>query len=327
MKFGIGLPTCREGFTLPAPFATPKQIIELTKFAEKLGYDSVWADDHIVITPQMNMPDKVPPKWYDPLISLASMTSATKKIKLAVGVLCLPFRDVVILARQAATLDAYSNGRFVLGFGLGRRDEFEQFAPRMKKVHRGKLTEERIEAIYKLFTEDHVTYSGQYVEIQDISLYPKPVTQPPAIYLAGETEETYSRVARWGTGQLFGTFSPYHAIPKRIQALSEALESQGRKLSEIDKCVAAMQCLAKTHEQGVANFRKSRRGRKVTDDILDYVLANNAIGTGSEVVEKIKKFEREGIDHFTIHHYGVESFGELKEQLQMFAEEVMPHFK
>ncbi len=327
MKFGIGLPTSREGFTLPAPFATPHQIVELTKFAEDLGYDSVWADDHMVITPNMYLPDEQLPKWYDALISLACMISTTSRIKLGVGVICLPFRNPIILARQAATLDAYSGGRFVLGWGLGRKDEFVQFEPRSANVHRGNLAEEQMEAIYRLFTEDHVTYKGKYIEFDDISIYPKPVQNPPAIYIAGETEETYNRVAKWGTGQLFGTFSPYHPVPQRIKALGAALERQGRDISEIDKSVAAMQCLARTHEEGVVKFRESRRGRKTSNDIIDYVVNNNAIGTPDEVAEKIKRFEEVGINHFTIHHYGVESIGELREQVQMFAEEVMPHFK
>ena len=178
-----------------------------------------------------------------------------------------------------------------------------------------------------MFTEDHVTYQGAYVEFEDISMYPKPVQSPPAIYIAGETESTYLRVARWGTGQLWGTFSPYHPIPQRIEALRTELEKHGRKLSEIDKSVAAMQCLAKTHEEGIANFRKSRRGLKTSDDIIDYVVENNAIGTPDDAIGRIKKFEDAGIDHFTIHHYGVESIGELREQVQVFAEEVMPHFR
>ncbi len=327
MKFGIGIPTCREGLTLPAPFASPSQIVELTKKAEKLGYDSVWADDHIMVTEGMHIGSKVPPNWYDPLITLGAAASATSKIRLCVGVICIPFRNPIILAKQAVTIDHISNGRFGLGFGLGRRDEYEHFNSESAKVHRGRLALETMESIYKLFTQDHVTFEGEYIKFRDVSLYPKPVQNPPAIYVAGETEDTSNRVANWATGQLMSMLSSSRPIPERLELLKKSLEEHGRKFSDIDKTVVIAQNVNKSHEKAVEAFKKSVIGTHVKPERLAKVVADNAIGTPEEVAEKVLKTFAMGIDSYTIHHYAVQSLQELEEQVQIFAEDVMPLVK
>ena len=324
MRFGIGIPTCREGRGMPAPFAGPEHIVELARMAEDLGYDSVWADDHIMVTDQMRLPDKDPPNWYEPLVMLAACAMATKRIQLCAGVICLPFRNPIILAKQAATLDVLSGGRFGMGWGLGRKDELYLFDPGMSKVHRGRLASEQMEAIYRLFTEDKVTYKGEYIQFEGVSLYPRPLQRPPGIYIAGEAPDTPKRVARWATGQLMSLLASSHPVTERLEALASALKEQGRAFSEIDKCVVIAQNVARTHEEAVANFRKSRIGSRVGDDRIDRVVADNCIGTPDEVAGKIAKLAECGIDHYTIQHYAVQSFQELREQVQLFAEEVMP---
>lgn len=323
MKFGIGIPTCREGLSLPAPFANLSQVIKLTKMAEKLGYDSVWADDHIMVTPGMKLPYKEAPNWYDPLISLAGCAMVTKRIQLCAGVICLPFRTPIILAKQAATLDVLSNGRFGMGWGLGRKDELEHFSGGAS-IHRGHLADEQMESMYLLLTQDKVTYKGKYVQFHDVALYPKPVQRPPGIYIAGEAEDTPNRVAQYATGELMSLLSSSRPVPERIGRLAVALREHGRDLSDIDKTAVIVQCLAKTHEEAVAKFQRSQIGSHVSNDRLDKVLADNCIGTPEEVLSKIARVRGFGIDHYTTQHYAVQSFQDLEEQVQMFAEEVMP---
>lgn len=327
MKFGIGIPTCREGLTLPAPFATPSQIVELTQKAEKLGYDSVWADDHIMVTEGMHLGSKVPPNWYDPMITLGAAAATTSRIRLCVGVICVPFRNPIIMAKQAATLDQISNGRFGLGWGLGRRDEYEHFNTEAGKVHRGRLTVEIMESVYRLFTEDHVTYEGEYIKFRDVSLYPKPVQSPPSIYIAGETEDTPNRVASWASGQLMSMLSSSRPIPERLELLRKSLEEHGRKFSDVDKTVVIVQNVNKSHEKAVEAFKKSVIGTHVKPERMVKVVGDNAIGTPDEVAEKVLKTFDMGIDSYTVHHYAVQSLQELEEQAQIFAEEVMPLVK
>ena len=327
MKFGIGIPTCREGLTLPAPFADPAQIVGLVQKAEGLGYDSVWADDHVTTTPGMGLPPTRPPNWYDPLITLSACATATSRIQLCVGVVCLPFRNPVILAKQAATLDVISGGRFGMGWGLGRRDEYEHFNAEASGVHRGRLANELMDAVHRLLTQDNVTYQGEYVRFKDVSLYPRPVQEPPSIYVAGEAPETPNRVARWATGQLMSMLSSSHPIPERLKALEKALATRGREMSDIDKGVVIVQNVARTHEEALVNFDKSVIGSHMRPERRDKVIADNAIGTVDEVAEKVARVAELGIDNYTIQHYAVQSLEEMEDQAQIFAEEVLPLVK
>jgi len=102
MKFGIGIPNCREGIFYPIPIADPQEIIKLTQLAERLGYDSVWGTDFITPIPRMGIPDTPQPNWYELLITLAYLAAATQRIQLGAGVVLLPYRDPIILAKQAA---------------------------------------------------------------------------------------------------------------------------------------------------------------------------------------------------------------------------------
>ena len=329
MKFGIGIPNCREGRGVPSPFGEPSKIVSLTREAERLGYDSVWADDHIVVTQRMHkegmdLRDGTHPNWYDPLVTLAACATTTSRIQLCVGVVCVPFRDPIILAKQAATLDQMSNGRFGLGLGLGRRDEYERFNSESSKVHRGRLAVEIMEAVHRLFTEDDVTYQGEYVKFRGVSLYPKPVQSPPSIYIAGEAEDTPDRIARWATGQLMTMGARARPIPERLELLAKALENHGRKLSDIDKTIVITQNINRSHEKAVEAYKKSPLGWRSRPETFDWFVANNAIGTPEEVAEKVTKSFEMGIDHYTMHHMAVQSYQELEEQIQIFAEEVIP---
>ena len=128
-RFDIEIPNCREGVFVPPGFATPEQIIECVQAAERLGYHAVWATDFMSASPSSGVPSDESPAWYEPIVTLSYAAAVTSRIKLGTGVVVLPYRDPVILAKQAATLDRLSQGRFLLGLGLGAwRDEFQAIA-------------------------------------------------------------------------------------------------------------------------------------------------------------------------------------------------------
>ena len=115
---------------MPAPFASPRQIAQVIQKAEQLGFNAVWGNDLITPTPGFKIADSQPPNWYEPLITLSYAAAVTERIKLGTGVIVVAYRDPVILAKQAATLDQFSEGRLLLGLGLGTfRDEFEAIQP------------------------------------------------------------------------------------------------------------------------------------------------------------------------------------------------------
>ena len=188
MLFDVEVSTCREGIFVPPGFAGPEEIVRSIQEAERLGFNAVWGTDFINPVPSMGIPPGPPPNWYEVMMSLAYAASATRRVKLATGVVLLPYRELVILAKQAATIDRFSNGRFLLGLGLGGfRDEFEAIKPREKDSHRGKMFDEGLEALRLLLGHEQkaVSYKGQYVEFHNLNLNPKPVQNPLPIYVPG----------------------------------------------------------------------------------------------------------------------------------------------
>ena len=151
MKYDMEIPTSREAVFVPIPFAGPQEIVKIVQDAEKLGYHTVWGTDFMTLAPGVApVEDPDPPNWYELIVSLSYLAAVTDKIVLGTGVVLLPYRDPIILARQITTLDHFSNGRVALGIGLGNRAEYEMIQPRMRRVHRGRMLDEKMEALHRL---------------------------------------------------------------------------------------------------------------------------------------------------------------------------------
>lgn len=327
MKFDTEFPTCREGVFVPSKFAEPEQIVSTVETAEALGYHAVWGTDFIAPTPCYQIPDTTPPDWYEPLITLAYCAARTERIKLGTGIIMLPLREPVVLAKQVATLDRLSGGRFLLGVGLGMcRDEFEAVLPWRGKIHRGRLFEEQIEILLRLLAADPeaVTFDGEYNRVEGISLHPKPVQDPLTIYVPGHNDPGMERAARLGLGVMVAAA----AAESRLEALKPMLDSHGRGIADVDIIAEAELRLAPTHDAAVDGYLSSRQGHfRVTarGADADAVVAGNWIGTAEEVVEKISAVKALGIDHFNVLHIAGDSMADRLEQMHMFAEQVMPH--
>ncbi len=148
MIVSAGLPTCMAGMMYPIPFAGPDDLVRIAKHAEALGYHSVWGNDHMTTQRYVRQEFPQPPDFWEPLVTYAYLAAETSTLKFGTGMLVSPMRrDIVVVAKQVATLDHFSRGRFMLGFGVGAyREEFEALHPSWD-VHRGKLEEEHIQAI------------------------------------------------------------------------------------------------------------------------------------------------------------------------------------
>src|SRR3954469_24703330 len=110
MRFGLAVPTGTEGMIYPIPYADPEQAVELAVHAESLGFDSVWANDHVTTQAYVREEFPDPPRYYDPYIYLSFVAAQTATIKLATAITVMTFRHPVVLANQAMTLDQLSGG-------------------------------------------------------------------------------------------------------------------------------------------------------------------------------------------------------------------------
>jgi len=329
MLFDIEFPNCREGVFVPPGFTGPEGVAKCVREAERLGYNAVWATDFVTPSPCYGIPDSVTPNWYEPMITLAYCAAQTKTIKLGTGVLLAPLRDPIILAKEAATLDQFSNGRFLLGLGLGMcRDEYIAIRPRDRKARRGTLMDELIEALRLLLAHGpgKVQYTGEYAEFRELRLDPKPVQRVLPIYVPGRTPEALERAVRFDLGLMVGA----PAARERIDAVKAVADKVGRDISGMDIIAEGELRLARTRDKAIADYKASTHGKfrlEFRKAAPEAVFASNWIGTPAEVVDKINAVAAKGVSHFNVLHIAGDTMAERLEQMQMFAEEVMPKIK
>ena len=185
--------------------------------AEELGFESLWYSEHPVMpvhstSPWPGSPDGVIPESYahevDPFISLAQASGATERIKLGTGICLVPERNPLLLAKEVATLDLFSGGRFLFGIGAGwLREETEimggDFGRRWSQVR------EAVQVMKALWAEDEAEFHGRYYDFPPVKMYPKPVQKPhPPVLLGGTAANVFRRIVAWGDGWLPTRITP-----------------------------------------------------------------------------------------------------------------------
>jgi alkanesulfonate monooxygenase SsuD/methylene tetrahydromethanopterin reductase-like flavin-dependent oxidoreductase (luciferase family) len=186
MKFGVDVPTCLAGMAYPVPFATADEVVRIAVEAEQLGYHEVSGNDHLSTQRFVREAWPQPPDYFEPLMMLATIAAKTSVVRLGTGILVLPMREPVLLAKQIATLDHISGGRVTLAVAAGGyRDEFESVVPDLADASRVDLMAEGIESLRVLFEQPRSTYEGKYRRFVDVESYPKPVQNPLPIFSGG----------------------------------------------------------------------------------------------------------------------------------------------
>lgn len=332
MRFSICLSTGFEGVMYPIPFAAPDDFAAQAQLCERLGYHSVWANDHITV--QDYVREKYPgrtPNFYEPLITLAMCAQATKRIKVGTALLVMPMREPVYLAKQAASLDQLSGGRFILGVGLGAyREEFTAMSQRLRKARRGDMLDEGIEAFLKLTGEAKASFKGEFYQFKGIEMMPKPKQDPFPLYVGGHNVATLERAARFGQGWLPG-WRPFAEIEERVKQLKERCVEYGRPADAVEVAPQFSMLLARTDEEAEARYMASglvahRVSLNYTGRDLSHQVTANLVGSPETVVEKILKLKAIGVDHCSALMIPVDTVAEMNEQIEWFAREVMPQF-
>jgi probable F420-dependent oxidoreductase len=333
VKLGIALPTSQQGVYLPTPFAGRTELAAIVKAAERLHLDSAWVLDFMTPVYDRHRAAGARPEWYESMTSLAYLAGVTDRIKLGTACIQLPLRDPFLLARQAATLDVLSGGRVLLGVGLGHlRAEFAGMRPRDRHLHRGALLEESLHALHRFFGEETVTFEGAHYQCHELTLTPRPLQQPFPLYLAGKTEDSLRRLARWGAGWLLSRMQA-EGVEERVSSLLPHLERAGRRREDVDIVVTKGLSLGRTHEAALARFRASMLPGRMDEIAAEAGIAGrpsaeriyhqNLIGTPDEVAEQLDGIRRQGVDHCILMYFAVDNATELLEQLQWFGEEVV----
>ena len=235
MKFAIA-------FANTGPFINPDKAVAMARAAEAAGFESLWTVEHVVVPADYNSPypysanGKMPgdddSPIPDPLIWLTYVAAATQAINLATGILILPQRNPVVLAKELATLDFMSNGRMLLGTGVGwMKEEFDAIGVPFNE--RGKRNDENIAAMRALWTEDKASYHGDYVNFDNCILRPQPVNGSIPIHIGGSTDIAAKRAGRLGDG-FFPAGGSHEELAHLIGITQESAIKHGRNPKDIE---------------------------------------------------------------------------------------------
>jgi probable F420-dependent oxidoreductase len=208
----------------------------LAKRAEELGFESFWVPEHPIIplrtsSPYRGSPDGSIPESYgrivDPFIALARASAVTQSIKLGTAICLVSERNPLLLAKEIATLDRFSGGRFLFGIGAGwLKEETEIMGGDFP--HRWTQAREAILAMKELWTKAEAEFHGKYYDFPPVRSFPKPAQQPhPPILVGGNAPNVLKRVVAWGNGWMPGRVSVAD-IRRGCATLRELAEQAGR---------------------------------------------------------------------------------------------------
>lgn len=310
-QFGIAL----ENFT-PAP-DEPKieKILAYAAQAEALGFTSAWAWDHILLGTRRPFP------FLESLATLTAVAAITKRLQLGIGVLVLPLRNPVVLAKELASLDQISKGRLVLGLAAGWYErEFQ--AVGVSFPDRGKTFVRNLEILKRLWTEDQVEGTiGGHV-FNHAAMLPKPFQRPhPPLFIGGYVDRVLRRVAKYGDGWLTYFYTPqsFTATWAKVRGFAEA---QGRDPAELRNVAQLPICVAASFEEADRAIRDFV-GRYFDVAPWSESTPDSAIrGTPAQCAEQLAAHLDAGVEHIVLIPSGYRT-----DQLEVIAREVLPRLR
>jgi len=230
-------------FANAGPFSQPDLLAHLATTAEKVGVESLWTVEHVVIPQGYKSPypyakdGKIPGGEHvpipDPLIPLGFVAAITKKIKLATGVVILPQRHPVYVAKEVATIDVLSGGRMILGIGSGwLKEEFDALGLEFK--HRGARTDESIQALRALWSEGPSSFHGKHFNFGPALSFPKPAQRGGIpIHIGGHSPAAARRAGRLGDG-FFPALGEIPKLKELFDLMRDEAAKHGRKADQIE---------------------------------------------------------------------------------------------
>lgn len=268
--------------------------------AERAGFSTFWTGEHVVLFgayPESRYPyagdygTDVPvpdPRMpiVDPVVTMTWVAAVTTRIEVGSGIMILPQRNPVVLAKELATLDSYCGGRVVLGAGIGWcKEEYDAVGADWKG--RGKRMDEHLAVLRTLWRDDAAAFAGETISFSDAYLYPRPRDNHVPILIGGESDLALKRVARAGDGWLAFKL-PVEDAAARVARLKQLTREQGRDPEKLRIITAAFTStsdddLKRYRDAGITEFNLVTSGELPLDDGLDAAMAD----LGRRFVDKV----------------------------------------
>lgn len=362
VKFGARIPNS-------GPASSVKNLIQSTLESEELGYDLAFDLDHIHNSHDRHKHYPVgmgsyeePENTLDPnhfeTISLFSFLSGmTKKIEFGVGIMPVLLRNPIVLAKEIATLDSLSNGRFVFGVGVSNvsdRAEFKAVGKKFNKyVDRYEELGEYIGAMKEIWGKPSASFHGKYVNFDDLTIYPKPARAPhPPIWvgcytLAGAKDRPAVKFAlQHADGWIYGFLMTPEIVKSMIIEFTQTAKEAKRDISKFDWCFQMRLSIGSTQDEAAQNcawipklqtsmgryagymWNVKEDWREAKGGVKEAPRSNvetAAVGAPSQIIKRVGEFVDAGATHFDL-WFMYPNFESLMRQIRIFAKEVMPSF-
>ena len=298
-------------------------VAEFAKRAEALGFDRITTGEHLM--------DGNPPR---PTVlgipAMAAAAGATRSLRIMTGIVIVPLYHPVMLAKLAASVDVVSGGRLDFGIGIsgqrGTKVEFD--AVGISTRTRGRRTDEMLEVMKRLWTEEHVSHDGRFFRFEDVTLLPQPVQKPhPPIWVSGRSDAAMRRAALQGDG-----WYPYLFTVRRLRRSNEAIREiaaeAGRDLTGFHWGLNQPTSIMEDPEQALAQAVENVGQRYVTPErsAEDIARALCISGTPDDCVQAIQERIDAGVREINFSFLAPEP-DQFYRQMELFSSKVMPHFK
>jgi len=269
--------------------------------AEQEGIDSLWVFERLLWpinpqTPYPASPDGILPAEYqimlDPLQTLALVSANTNKILLGTCIIDMLFHNPVLLSKSFTTLDIFSNGRTVAGFGIGwSKDEYQ--ASNIPFNDKGKRADEYLQVLKRIWEDDNVEFKGQYYNIPSSKIGPKPLQKPHIpIYLGGFSPNTFSRIVNYDTNGWLGALGgPIDSIKNIMDIIRENARKANKDPNNFRVILLTYPDIVESNEQNTSSSNNSSGS-----GINRFPMT----GTIDQIGKDIKEIKDIGVDHIVL---------------------------
>ena len=306
MKIGVTVP---NGGAL----GTSDAAVLLAEHAERLGFDSVWVVDHVILPHRSSQSYPytkhtgfgLPHAWpfLDPLITLAAIASRTTKVLLGTGVYLLPLRHPVVAAKMAASLDVLAHGRLLLGVGLGWIKE-EYAVMGVPWESRGRLFDEQIDLLRTLWRDAAPSFQGEFWQVSDIGFEPKPPNGTIPLLIGGKEAPARRRAAKRGDGWYLIDMKPAE-IEAAAAALAEDCRAAGRDPAEVPLAMYASIAI-------------------MDEDSLEADRDFPHSGSERQIAELLRAYRAAGLDHLVLAPRWLDNLADYSAFYERVEKQILP---
>jgi len=331
LKFGVRLPNS-------GPLANRKNIVDVASEAESLGYHSVWVHDHILWGTEQHkthlsagsaeaLEDSQRPNFYESITTLSYIAGRTRSVKLGVAVLVLPLRNPLVLAKQLANLDVLSEGRLIVGVAPGApnitKHEFEAVGADYEQ--RGKITDEYISALKKIWNENLPSFSGTFTNFSGAQIFPKPLQKNLKVLIGGGergiSPRALRRVVELGDGWVPAYLTPSE-IGEGVVKINEEFWSRKRDPSDLTIVHEMFTAVDSDSSKASVLAAKSLSTNFVS---VEEGMKRSLVGSPEELERKLELYSSAGVK-ITELKFVYSEIPSLLKMMKLFAEEILPSF-